>query len=284
MSQADNQLERVQRSGLSLGLLIWSFMIVGVISILYARDRWWFLPLASQHGAEIDRMFDIILVLTGAMFILVHALLGYFVIQYRSRGAASKAHYFPHNVVLELTYTILPGLAMLGLSVAGILLWSNIHRPPGPDAFVVEVRAEQFGWSARYPGADGVLGRTDNDVAEPYNVDRKDPASRDDVVNSEIRVVVNRPVRTLLRTRDVIHEFYVPAFRTKRYMLSGVSNETYFTPTRTGTYDIACGFVCGVGHYAMRGQIQVVTQAEFDTWVKQQKTLADAAAPRGAAR
>jgi cytochrome c oxidase subunit 2 len=229
-------------------------------------------------------MFDITLALTGAMFILVHALLGYFVIQYRSRGTRRKALYFPHSVALELTYTILPGLAMVGLSTAGILLWSQLHRAPGPDAFVVEIRAEQFGWGARYPGADGILGRTDNEVEEPYNVDRRDPASRDDVVNSEIRVVVNRPVRAFLRTRDVIHEFYVPAFRTKRYTLSGVSNEVYFTPTKTGTFDIACGFVCGVGHYAMRGQIQVVTQDEFDAWIKPQKTLADAGVPRGAAR
>jgi cytochrome c oxidase subunit 2 len=262
-------LERTQRSGLGLGLLFWLFMLAGVIATLYARQVWWFPPLASREGADLDRLFDVTLWTTGLVFVLIHLLLGYFVIRYRARPGA-RAYYFPFNLKLELAYTIVPAIAMVALSAAGILLWLRIMMPSPADAHVVEVRGEQFAWTARYPGPDGRLGRVDTRVREPFNVDRADPAAADDIVSPEILLVVNRPARVLLRTRDVQHAFFVPAFRMKMDLVPGATTEIVFTPTETGTFDLACAELCGVGHYVMRGQVRVVTQEEFDRWISEQ--------------
>ncbi len=261
-------LEETQRSGLGLGLAVWLFSLAGLAGILYARWAWT-PPAATREGASVQHLFDIILGIILVAFVLVHLLLGYFVIRYRTRGR-DRALYFPHHTALEVTYTAIPAAVLVALSVAGVLLWSRIHAPAPADAFVVEVRAEQFGWSARYPGPDGKLGRTDNRIPRPFNVDPEDPASRDDVVSPQIYLVVNRPNRVLLRTRDVQHSFWVPAFRLKKDFLPGATTELVFTPTRSGEFDLACAELCGVGHYTMAGKVKVVTQEEFDRWMRQQ--------------
>lgn len=262
-------LERTQHSGLGLGLLFWLFMLGGVIATLYARREWWFPPLASREGADLDWLFDVTLWTTGLVFILIHVLLGYFVIRYRARPGA-RAHYFPFNLKLELTYTIVPAIAMIALTVAGLLPWLRITLASPAHPHVIEVRGEQFAWMARYPGPDGRLGRVDNRILEPYNVDKTDPASADDIVSPEILLVVNRPARVLLRSRDVQHSFFVPAFRMKKDLVPGATTQIVFTPTKTGLFDLACAELCGVGHYVMRSQVRVVTQQEFDRWIAEQ--------------
>ena len=269
-AKPQNPLEQTARSGLSLGLLVWGFMTAAVAATLYARQALWLPPLAAQEGAAIDRLIEITLWVTGAAFLLVHALLGYFLIRYRTRGQP-KAYYFPHSTPLEVTYTAVPAVVMVALSVAGMVLWTRIHAPPPPNSFLIEIRGQQFSWSARYPGPDGRLGRVDNRIPQPFNVDPKDPAGRDDVVSSEIYLVVNRPAHILLRTSDIQHSFWVPAFRLKKDLLPGSTTELWLTPTRTGTFDIVCAELCGVGHYTMRGELRVVTQGEFDRWLEQQR-------------
>lgn len=266
--QSPDALEETQRSGLGLGLAVWLFSLLGVLGLLYARWAW--TPHSvTREGSSIQHLFDVILAIILVAFVLVHVLLGYFIIRYRARGKES-ALYFPHHTALEVTYTAVPAAVMVALSVAGILLWSRVHAAPPPDAFVVEVRGEQFGWSARYPGPDGKLGRVDPRIPRPFNVDPQDPASRDDVVSPQIYLVVNRPNRILLRTRDVQHSFWVPAFRLKKDLLPGTTTELVLTPTQTGEFDVACAELCGVGHYTMASKVRVVTQEEFDRWIRQQ--------------
>ncbi len=261
-------LEETQRSGLGLGLVVWLFALAGAAGFLYARWAWT-PPAVTREGAGIQHLFDIILGIILVAFVLVNVLLGYFIIRHRRRGP-EQALYFPHHTGLEVTYTAVPAVVMVVLSVAGMLLWSRLHAPAPADAFVVEVRGEQFAWAARYPGPDGKLGRVDNRIPRPFNVDPQDPASRDDVVSSEIYLVVNRPNRVLLRTRDVQHSFWVPAFRLKKDLLPGATTELVLIPTRTGEFDLACAELCGVGHYTMAGKVKVVTQEEFDRWMRQQ--------------
>lgn len=261
-------LEETQRSGLGLGLVVWLFALAGGAGFLYARWAW--TPYAvTREGARIQHLFDIILAIILVAFVLVHLLLGYFIIRHRRRGR-EQALYFPHHTGLEVTYTVIPAVVMVALSVAGMVLWSRIHAPASEEAFVVEVRGEQFGWSARYPGPDGKLGRVDNRILRPFNVDPDDPAGRDDVISPEIYLVANRPNRVLLRTRDVQHSFWVPAFRLKKDLLPGATTELVLTPTRTGEFDLACAELCGVGHYTMAGKVRVVSQEEFNRWIQQQ--------------
>lgn len=262
-----------RRTGLWLGIVILALTAGGVISTLVARGRWWLPPLASVHGRDIDRMFYITLALTGALFVLVHVLLGLFVWRYAAAGSG-RAHFLHDHRPLELTYTILPAIGMTVLVSLSGIVWTRIHGTPPPDALVVEVRGEQFAWIARYPGADGAFGRTDPKriaSANPLGLDRGDTAAADDVTSRDLYLVVNRPALIRLRARDVLHSFFVAEFRVKQDAVPGMTVDLWFTPTRAGQYDLACAELCGVGHYTMRGRVRVVSQAAFDAWLAQQR-------------
>lgn len=260
---------RHDRFSVALGVAMLLVILYSVAWYVVGRQHFWFPPLASQEGAWIDRRHWITLWAVAVGYVVVHALLGYSLIRFRS-GTPGRADYFPDHRGLEALYTIVPGVVFIGLSIGGILLWQRLWRPAPPDALVVEVRAQQFAWSARYPGPDGKLGRVDPRVRRPFNADPTDPASQDDLTSDEVVLVVNRPARILLRSKDVIHSFFVPAFRMKLDAVPGRTDELVLTPTRVGTYDIACAELCGVGHHIMRGRLRVVTQEEFDAWIAQQ--------------
>ncbi len=157
----------------------------------------------------------------------------------------------------------------------GAVVWTRVHSAPPPEAMVVEVRAEQFGWLARYPGPDGTFGRVDprliNTRQNPMGLDPTDAAALDDIVSREVHLVVNKPVRIRLRSKDVIHSFFLPQFRVKQDAVPGMTVEIWFVPTKEGEYEIACAELCGVGHYIMRGKLRVESQHAFDAWLAQQK-------------
>lgn len=262
-----------RRTGLWLGLVILALTAGGVVSTIIARGRWWLPPLASVHGQDVDRMFYITLGLTGALFVLVHVLLGIFVWRYGAAGEG-RAHFLHDHRPLELTYTIIPAIGMTILVSLSGVVWTRIHSAPPPGALVVDVRGEQFTWIARYPGADGAFGRTDPKQitgANPLGLDRGDSAATDDVLSRELYLIANRPAHIQLRARDVLHSFFVAEFRVKQDAVPGMTVDVWFVPTREGQYDLACAELCGVGHYTMRGRVRVVSQAAFDAWLAQQK-------------
>ena len=265
---------RERRVGRLLATLIIVLIVIGGVgSFLIARGRWWMLPVASVHGVEIDRLFDTTLVVTGIVFVLVHVLLATFVWRYADRGTG-RASYWHEDRALELTYTLIPAAVMITLVSMGAVVWAQIHSPPPPDAMVVEARGEQFGWLFRYPGKDGVFGRIDpariSAKDNPMGLDPADPASKSNIVTHELHLVLARPVRVRIRSKDVIHSFYIPAFRVKQDAVPGMTVEIWFTPTREGDYELACAQLCGVGHYIMRGKVKVESQDALDTWLAQQ--------------
>ncbi len=264
-----------RRTGLLLGLLIVIMVAVGgVAATLYARGHWWLPPLASVFGREIDRLFYSTLIITGVVFVLVHVLLALFVWRYAAYGDR-KALYWYDNRKLELSYTIIPAIVLAIMVSMGGVVWATIHKAPPADALLVDERGEQFSWLSRYPGPDGVFGRVDPKLIDhrtnPMGLDPSDPAASDDIVSSELHLVVNRPVRVRLRSTGVIHSFFIPQFRVKQDAVPGMTIETWFTPTREGPYEIACAELCGIGHYAMKGKVVVESQQAFDAWLAQQK-------------
>ena len=264
-----------RRTGRQLGALIFGMIVVGgIVVTLVARNLWWLPPVASVHGVEIDRLFYTTLVVTGIVFVGVHVLLAAFVWRYGARGG-ERASYWHEDRTLELTYTLIPAVILVSLISMGAVVWTRVHSTPPSDALVVEVRAEQFGWIARYPGPDGVFGRIDptliNNIKNPMGLDPTDPTAADDIVSREVHVIVNKPVRVRLRSKDVIHSFFVPQFRVKQDAVPGMTVEIWFIPTKEGDYEIACAELCGVGHYIMRGKLKVESQQAFDTWLAQQK-------------
>jgi cytochrome c oxidase subunit 2 len=152
-------------------------------------------------------------------------------------------------------------------------LWAGA-RYTGADltAMQVEVTGVQFAWYFRYPGDDGLFGRTDPGLVaagegNPLGLDANDVHAADDIVSSELVLPAGREVDLRLRAQDVIHGFSVPEMRLKQNAVPGQTIHIHFTPTAPGNYAILCTQVCGLGHYRMSAGLRVVTPEEFAAWL-----------------
>jgi cytochrome c oxidase subunit II len=154
-------------------------------------------------------------------------------------------------------------------------LWAHVMGPAPADAFVVEITGQQFAWNVRYPGPDGIFGRTDPKLINPsafnfIGLDKDDPAAQDDIVlQNQLVLPEGRPVRVRLRSLDVIHSFFLPNFRVKQDAMPGMTTETWFIPKQAGEYEIACAEHCGLGHYRMRGALFVVPPSDVAARIKE---------------
>ena len=159
-----------------------------------------------------------------------------------------------------------------------------------PDnAAVIEATGQQWQWGFRFPGPDGVLGTAAVAHMSPDNsfgINPRDPHGRDDILieTSELHMPLGKPVKMVLRSKDVLHDFYVPQFRAKMDLVPGIVTYFWMTPTRTGTFEILCAELCGVGHHQMRGTVVVEEQAAFDAWLAEQMTFGQLMAQNDAAR
>jgi cytochrome c oxidase subunit II len=244
--------------------------------------HWWLPFQASNFAPRIDGMFTWILIITGIPFFIVELGLLWFVIKYRAKPGR-KGHYTHGNTRAEMVWTAIPAVTMVALGLISNGFWVEIKgRNSVPaDAFPVGIHAKQFEWWMTYPGADGKLGRTSVDLvskANPTGLDTSDVASHDDiVVRNQLHLPVGRPVVVYLTAEDVIHSFYVPEFRVRQDVVPGLTIRAWFVATVPGKYEIGCSQLCGLGHYKMRAQVTVHTQAEFDAWVQQRATSAKGA-------
>jgi cytochrome c oxidase subunit 2 len=167
----------------------------------------------------------------------------------------------------------------------GLFVWDQFVTVP-KDAAEFEVLAQQWQFSYRFPGKDGVLGTSDarNINAEnPFGLNPGDPHGQDDVLveGGDLHLPLDKPVKVLLRSIDVLHDFYVPEFRAKMDMVPGTVTYFWVTPTRTGTFDVLCFELCGVGHYAMRSSVVVEEAAAHQEWLDGQPTFASLPAGTG---
>lgn len=241
-------------------------VLVVVATVLFARD--WLPPLASDRIA-IDQAINLTLWVTGIVFIITNLMLAWFAYRYQDAEGA-RAEYWHDNAKLEITWTGATAVVMLVFMFAALNLWADVQSPAPDDAMQVEVTGQQFRWVVRYPGPDGAFGRLDVNLidldSENYiGVDRSDPAGADDVIAvNTLQLVRDRPVRVRLRSTDVIHSFFLPGFRVKQDAMPGLVIETWFVPTKDGDFEIACAEHCGLGHYQMRGFVNVGDQAAYD--------------------
>jgi cytochrome c oxidase subunit II len=262
---------RITTSGLAFGALM---AILIVISLwLFIAQPWWFPTLASVHGAEIDSVFNAVLIVTGIAFVVTQALLGYFVARYGGSGN-EKADYWHDNPKGEFLLLTGTALILVVLVFMGQRVWINYYLSGLPEnAVTVQVTAQQFQWTFHYPGADGKFGETDLRLVTATNfigLNEKDPASKDDIVSTgEMHVPVNKPVVVRLRSKDVIHSFHLPFQRVKQDAVPGLAIEVTFTPNRADSFEIACAELCGNNHYKMKGMLTVdASEADFDAWLK----------------
>jgi len=251
--------------GLLFGLA--TVLLVGLATYFFALD--WLPPLKSDR-VGVDHALGVTLLVTGVVFIITNLLLAWFAWRYADKPGATAA-YWHDNPKLEWTWTLVTAAIMFAFLFNALGLWAQITAAPPKDAMVIEVTGQQFAWNARYPGKDGIFGRTDPRLVDPseqnyIGIDKKDPAAADDIIlpQGELYLVKGRPVRIQMRSLDVIHSFFLPNFRVKQDAMPGMTVETWFTPTEVGDFEIACAQHCGLGHYRMKGRVHVVNADEFD--------------------
>lgn len=262
-------------------------VLVAVGSVLFHLvSPWWWTPIAS-NWAYVDHTLVVTFWITGFVFVAVTLFMAYCVIRFRHQ-AGRRAVYEPENKRLEWWLTIGTGVGVIAMLAPGLFVWHQFVTVPA-DAGDVEIVGRQWAWSFRLPGKDGRLGTSDIrhiSADNPLGLNPNDPNGRDDVVieSDNLHLQIGKPVKIVLRSLDVLHNFYVPEFRGKMDMIPGAVTYFWLTPTRTGTFDILCFELCGVGHSQMRGQVVVAEETAYQAWLEKQKTFAELTGQRGAKR
>ena len=253
-----------------------ALLVLGSI-LFHLLSPWWQTPLASNWGS-IDSALNITLWISGAVFVALNRFLAYVLVRYRNRPG-HRAHYEPENPSLEKRLTFWTGVGIVAMLAPGLTAWSQYVTVP-KDAAMVEAVGQQWQWSYRFPGKDGVLGAAAVKHITPENqlgLDPLDPFGRDDIVveGSELHLPVGQAVKVILRSKDVLHDFYVPEFRAKMDLVPGITTYFWMTPTKLGQYGILCAELCGVGHHEMRGTVVVASPANFERWLSEQQTFGE---------
>jgi cytochrome c oxidase subunit 2 len=278
------------------GVLFGIILIVGMYGVYwsYTVQGALILPKAgSEHGAKIDSMFSITMILTTVVLILTHIALFSFAYLYNS-SKKRKAYYYPHNNTLEKYWTVIPAIVLTVLVLMGFFTWrgiTNISKKDAKNAIQIDVTAHQFAWDVRYGGKDNVNGRKNFKLIGGLNglnslgLDLSDKANYDDLKVNEIVLPVNKPVRFTLGSQDVIHSFYMPHFRVQMNCVPGMATYFQFTPTKTTQemrqdtddpkfdYLLLCAKICGGSHYNMQFKVRVVSNREYQEWIKEQKPI-----------
>jgi cytochrome c oxidase subunit 2 len=212
----------------------------------------WLPDAITTTAPAIDRIFYIVLWITGTVFVLVQGTLFWFLIRYRARPGR-RAGYTHGNGLVEVIWTVIPALILVYLAIESQQVWSQVRGAPPPPDLEIEVTGEQFAWNVRYAGADGVL-QTGDDIT---------------TIN-QLHLPVDQTVLFHLKSKDVIHSFFVPQFRMKQDAVPGITGRLWVLATKTGSYEVACAELCGLGHYRMRGFLIVEPAEAFQAWLAQQ--------------
>jgi cytochrome c oxidase subunit 2 len=265
-------------------IVVIGLVLVTVGTVLFHFfSPWWLTEIASNWGF-IDTVIQITFVVTGIVFVAILLFTAYCVYRYRFR-ADRRSEYKPEDPKLEWWLTGLTSVGVVIMLAPGLIAWNDFVTVP-EDAAAFEVVGQQWNWKFRFPGKDGVLGTSDarniNDD-NPFGLNADDPNGQDDILvdDSELHLPLGQPVQALLRSIDVLHDFYVPQFRAKMDMVPGMITFFWLTPIRTGTFDILCFELCGIGHHEMRGTVVVEAPEDFEAWLGEQTTFAQSMARAG---
>lgn len=243
-------------------------------------------PASSVHGAEIDGLMKVSMTLILVVFFALTPMLFYFAYKYRGKKE-NTAYFFAHNNKLEIAWTVIPTIVLTALIIYGLRTWDRAMNPDVSEATIIEVYSKQFDWTARYSGADNILGDANFRLVEGRNtlgVDLNDDKAADDIVVREVHLPVNKPVLLKFRSRDVIHSAFLPHFRVQMNCVPGLSTQFAFTPTKTTAemkenegedfeYVMLCNKICGSAHFNMQMKFVVESEEDYNKWIKAQKTV-----------
>jgi cytochrome c oxidase subunit 2 len=264
-----------QGSGAAAGFLalILVTLVVATVYIFVARI-WPMPPAITRVGNWIDSQYNLTLWITGIIFVMAQLALAWMVFRYRDHG--QKVHFTRGSHVLEVVWTTATFVLFTTLGAMAVHAWSQVHFvSPAPGALQIDVMAEQFTWNFRYPGPDGKFAPAapqyyNDSNGNPFGID---PSSKDqdDIVSPVLVVPVNQEVALRMESKDVIHDFYVRELRIKQDIVPGMVIPIHFTPRVIGKYELICAQLCGMGHNRMHSYLEVVSEADFQKWLKQQE-------------
>ena len=232
----------------------------------------------STHGHAIDEQLNDTMWEAGTSFVAAQLVLAFFVWSFTGRKEGAPLKNFPGGArVLIIAAFLLVGTEILALGILGQKAWANVYfTPPQADAIQIQAQAEQFAFYFRYPGPDGKFGGLHPDKIDEGNQNyfgldpENDVAARDDIVSGELVIPVNRQVHLLMHAKDVGHSFYVRELRIQQDFVPGLDLSLHFTATKIGKYEIVCTQLCGLGHYNMKAYLNVMSEPDYENWLKQQ--------------
>ena len=215
----------------------------------------WLPENVSTYGGDIDSIIGFIYYVTLAWFVVTIGALALFLILYRRREGR-RAAYITGEKLSEAAWILIPALIVLLLDLwidfRGADAWAKVKLRVPPADLRVQVTAKQFNWEIVYPGPDGQFGTPD-----------------DLQIDNELHVPVNKVVRIALRSKDVIHSFFLPNLRLKQDIIPGREIHAWFQATKPGVYEMPCSELCGFGHSGMLGHLTVHSAEEYQQWVRE---------------
>jgi len=270
-------MQRISRSnkGSAATAAILALLIAVMVCVtvyVFAANLYPAPPPITAIGEKIDHQYDMTLYVTGLVFILSQLGLAYAIVRFRDRG--QKASFSRGNNTLEVLWTSATIILFVGLGLLGRKAWAETRFVPAEsDAIHIELTTNQFAFNFRYPGPDGKFGRIETaqisaSSGNPLGIDSNDPAGKDDIVTPTLTVPVDRQIELVLHSQDVIHNFYVRELRLQQDAVPGLAIPIHFTATKIGQYEIVCTQLCGLGHYHMRSLLNVVSEADYQSFLK----------------
>src|SRR5215217_990726 len=214
----------------------------------------WFPTQASSQGKDIDTLWDVLVIASVPVFVLVVTVVLYSVWRFRMRPGEELIDGPPihGNTRLEIVWTAIPAILLVGLCSYAYIVLHDIEKASAGASTNVRVVGEQFTWTFHYPGENG--GK--------------------ELVSNELYLPVDTEVKFTIQSKDVIHDFWVPAFREKIDAVPGQNTYYSVETIREGDYEVVCAELCGLGHSAMRQTAHVVPKSEFDSWLNDQRAKA----------
>jgi cytochrome c oxidase subunit 2 len=213
---------------------------------------WLLAPSASTYGPSIDHLYNIVLMITGVIFVFTEVALVFFSFRYRAKPG-KKALYSHGSTRAEIIWTTVPAVILIALGVMSQNLWARIRQPknfPAPD-ITVNVMAEQWLWHFKYQGPDGEVE-----------------------VQNDFHIPAGKNVKFVLNSQDVIHGFYIPDLRINQDAVPGITSSVWVMANKPGQYELRCTQFCGTNHYQMKGTLTVESPEEFQAWLKGAKASA----------
>jgi cytochrome c oxidase subunit 2 len=222
-------------------------VVMAGIAVAVALGFHWLPDSGSRQAGRIHFVFWFVTIICIAIFAIVTSVIAYSVVKFRrapdddSDGPPIHGH-----TGLEIVWTLIPAILVTAISVVSAIVLAK-NGDAGANPLRVDVTAQQFAWSFKYPDASGVQ-------------------------SGILRLPLGRAAKLTLRSADVIHSFWVPEFSQKQDAVPGIVTTVVVTPDKLGTFDVVCTELCGLGHALMRSNVIVMKPADFDAWVRQQRS------------